>query len=223
MPSLGPVTRPTPRAPKHSPTDAGHRPRSQASLFRLSATSTLASPARERGGNPSISNSARLSLTANQSSAGPCKSLTVRPTLASVAYRPARLSAASSRRPAYSNAFRSLFAADRCCSLAWARAGWPSLLNSEAKSSVKPASMVGRLIAQRDATRQLQLDAEQQQQRQTKLGAAEPDETANHAHAHVHVHTHVHDRTSGQGPPTGLNRDRVSVPYSTSSCGLRSA
>ena len=83
--------------------------------------------------------------------------------------------------------------------------------------------MMGRLIAQRDATRQLQLDAEQQQQRQTKLGAAEPDETANHAHVHAHVHTHVHDRTSGQGPPSGLNRDRVSVVYSTSSCGLRSA
>ena len=81
--------------------------------------------------------------------------------------------------------------------------------------------MVGRLIAQRDATRQLQRDAEQQQQRQTKLRTAERYETANHAHAHAH--DHVYDRTSGQGPPTGLNRDRVSVAYSTSSCGLRSA
>ena len=40
------------------------------------------------------------------------------PALAMVAYRPAMLSAASSRRLAYSKAFRSSFAADRCCSSA---------------------------------------------------------------------------------------------------------
>ena len=90
------------------------------------STSALASLARGCGGNPSISSRSRLSLMARRSSAGPCRPITARPARAMVAYRVAMLSAASSRRSANSNAFRSSFAADRCWPSASARSARPA-------------------------------------------------------------------------------------------------